>query len=70
MANDTIKINGKVKEVLNGTTFRVLLENGVLIIANPSGKMRMRHIQLLPGDNVEVELSPYDLTKGRIVRRN
>lgn len=70
MANDTIKINGLVKEVLNGTTFRVLLENGVLIIANPSGKMRMHHIQLLPGDKVEVELSPYDLTKGRIVKRN
>lgn len=70
MANDTIKVNGKVKEVLNGTTFRVQLENGVLIIANPSGKMRMHHIQLLPGDHVEVELSPYDLTKGRIVRRN
>jgi translation initiation factor IF-1 len=69
MGNDTIKINGVIKEVLNGTTFRVLLQNGILIIANPSGKMRIHHIQLLPGDNVELELSPYDLTKGRITKR-
>jgi translation initiation factor IF-1 len=70
MANDTIKVNGVIKEILNGNTYRVLLENKVLIIANPSGKIRMHHIQLLPGDQVEVELSPYDLTRGRIVKRN
>lgn len=69
MANDAIKINGKVTEVLNANSFKVLLENGVTIMASVSGKMRQHKIQILRGDNVQVELSPYDLTRGRITYR-
>jgi len=66
---DKIKINGVVSEVLPNTQFRVLLENGVEIAAYLSGKMRVNHIRILEGDKVDVELSPYDLTKGRITYR-
>ncbi len=69
MADDKIKINGKVKDVNSNGSFNVVLENGVEILAHVSGKMRMNRIQILPGDNVDVELSPYDLTRGRITYR-
>ena len=67
MANqkEVIKLNGMVKEALPNTQFRVELENGHIIIAHMSGKMRKNYIRLVPGDKVEVELTPYDLTKGR-----
>ena len=61
-----IKLAGKVVEALPNTQFRVELENGHIIIAHMSGKMRKNFIRLVPGDKVEVELTPYDLTKGRI----
>ncbi|MFV0485297.1 MAG: translation initiation factor IF-1 [Candidatus Saccharimonadales bacterium] len=63
---EVIKLTGKVVEALPGTQFRVSLENGHIIIAHMSGKMRKNFIRLVPGDKVEVELTPYDLTKGRI----
>jgi translation initiation factor IF-1 len=63
---EVIKLVGKVVEALPNTQFRVELENGHIIIAHMSGKMRKNFIRLVPGDKVEVELTPYDLTKGRI----
>jgi len=63
---EVIKLVGKVVEALPNTQFRVSLENGHTIIAHVSGKMRKHYIRLVPGDTVEVELTPYDLTKGRI----
>ncbi|MFZ1812744.1 MAG: translation initiation factor IF-1 [Candidatus Saccharimonadales bacterium] len=63
---EVIKLVGKVVEALPNTQFRVELENGHTIIAHVSGKMRKHYIRLVPGDTVEVELTPYDLTKGRI----
>lgn len=63
---EVIKLNGKVVEALPNAQFRVELENGHMIIAHVSGKMRKHYIRLVPGDKVEVELTPYDLTKGRI----
>ncbi|MCL2444492.1 translation initiation factor IF-1 [Candidatus Saccharibacteria bacterium] len=68
MANqkEVIKLTGKVTEQLPSMQFRVELENGHTIIAHMSGKMRKHYIRLVPGDRVEVELTPYDLTKGRI----
>ncbi|OQX71171.1 MAG: translation initiation factor IF-1 [Candidatus Cloacimonas sp. 4484_275] len=64
-----IEVEGIVKEALPNTTFKVELENGHEILAHSSGKMRMHYIRILPGDKVKVELSPYDLTRGRIVYR-
>ena len=64
-----IEQDGTIKEALSNAMFRVELENGVQIIAHISGKMRMHYIKILPGDKVKVEMSPYDLTKGRIVFR-
>jgi translation initiation factor IF-1 len=64
-----IKVDGVVSEVLPNTTFRVRLENGHEILAHISGKMRMHYIKILQGDRVTVELSPYDLAKGRITYR-
>jgi translation initiation factor IF-1 len=61
-----IKQDGIILEALSNAMFRVELENGVQIIAHISGKMRMHYIKILPGDKVSVEMSPYDLTKGRI----
>ena len=61
-----IEQDGTIKEALSNAMFRVELENGVQIIAHISGKMRMHYIKILPGDKVKVEMSPYDLTKGRI----
>ena len=69
MTKETIRVDGEVKEVLPNTMFRVVLENGHEILAHISGKMRMHFIRILPGDTVTVEMSPYDLTKGRIVYR-
>jgi translation initiation factor IF-1 len=69
MSNENIKLKGVVKEVIQSCLYKVELENKVLITGILSGKMRLHRIQILPGDNVEVELSPYDLTKGRIVYR-
>ncbi|MFO7820925.1 MAG: translation initiation factor IF-1 [Lentisphaeria bacterium] len=69
MANEAIRVEGEVKEVLPNTMFRVELENGHEILAHISGKMRMHFIRILPGDKVTVEMSPYDLEKGRIVYR-
>ncbi len=63
---EVIKLAGKIVESLPNTQFRVELENGHNIIAHMSGKMRKNFIRLVPGDRVEVELTPYDLTKGRI----
>ena len=63
---EVIKLTGIVVEALPNTQFRVELENGHIIIAHMSGKMRKNYIRLVPGDKVEVELTPYDLTKGRI----
>ncbi|MBO7720021.1 translation initiation factor IF-1 [Candidatus Saccharibacteria bacterium] len=63
---EVIELTGKVVEALPNTQFRVELENGHIIIAHMSGKMRKNYIRLVPGDKVKVELTPYDLTKGRI----
>ena len=63
---EVIKLGGTVVDALPNTEFRVELENGHIIIAHMSGKMRKNFIRLVPGDKVEVELTPYDLTKGRI----
>ena len=64
--DDCIEFDGEVVDTLPNTTFRVKLENGHVVIAHISGKMRMNYIKILPGDRVKVEMSPYDLTKGRI----
>ncbi len=66
---DTIQLDGKVEELLPGMTFRVLLQNGVRVTAYLCGKMRVKNIRVLVGDVVTVEMSPYDLTKARIVYR-
>ena len=66
---ETIECEGKVIEVLPGTQFKVELENKHTVIAHVSGKIRMHYIKILPGDTVLVELSPYDLTRGRITYR-
>ena len=66
---EAIKVSGKVTETLPNAMFRVELENGHQILAHLSGKMRMHFIKILPGDTVTVELSPYDLPKGRITYR-
>ena len=67
--DDTIEIEGKVQEVLPGGKFKVELENGHIVEAHVSGKIRMNYIRILPGDRVTVEISPYDLTRGRITFR-
>ncbi len=69
MAGDAIQMMGTVKEVLPNTTFRVELENGHEVLAYVSGKMRKHYIRILHGDRVSVDLSPYDLTRGRITYR-
>jgi translation initiation factor IF-1 len=66
---DLIQTEGSVVEALPNATFRVELDNGFRVLAHLSGKMRMHYIKILPGDRVLVELSPYDLTRGRIVYR-
>ena len=69
MAKDVIKVDGIVKELLPNTTFKVELENGHIVTAHISGKMRKNYIRILTGDKVRVEVTPYDLTKGRITYR-
>ena len=69
MDKEKIVFQGEVTEVLPNATFRVSLENGQEILAHVSGKIRLNYIKILPGDKVTVELSPYDLSKGRITRR-
>jgi len=68
-SKDFIEVKGEVLELMPATTFKVMLENGHEILAHLSGKMRMNRIRLLPGDKVKVQISPYDLTKGRITFR-
>ena len=67
---DVIEIEGKVTEKLPGTKFRVQLEKGHEVIAHLSGKLRTNYIRILPGDKVTLEMSPYDLSQGRIIWRN
>lgn len=67
---DVIEVEGKVLEKLPNAMFQVQLENGHTILAHISGKLRMHYIRILPGDKVTVEMSPYDLTKGRITWRD
>ena len=64
-----IEVDGEIRETLPNAMFKVVLDNGHEIIAHVSGKMRMHYIKILPGDTVKLELSPYDLTKGRITYR-
>ncbi len=66
---DAIEVEGKIIETLPNAMFRVELENGHVVLAHISGKMRMHYIKILPGDKVTVELSPYDLSRGRITYR-
>ena len=66
---ELIKMEGVIVESLPSTTFKVRLENGHEVLAHISGRMRVNYIRLLPGDKVFLEMSPYDLTKGRIVQR-
>ena len=66
---DLIQQDGTIEEALSNAMFRVRLENDHLIVATISGKMRMHYIRILPGDKVAVEMSPYDLTRGRITYR-
>ncbi len=67
---DLIEVDGTVKDALPNARFKVQLENGHEVLAHVSGKMRMHFIRILPGDKVKVQLSPYDLTKGRITYRD
>ena len=67
---DVIEVEGTVVEKLPNAMFRVELENGHVVLAHISGKLRMNFIRILPGDKVTLELSPYDLTKGRIIWRD
>jgi translation initiation factor IF-1 len=69
LAKDVIETEGVVIEALPNTMFRVELQNKHVILAHISGKLRMHYIRILPGDKVKIEMSPYDLTKGRIVWR-
>ena len=68
--SDVIEITGKVLEKLPNAMFQVELENGHQVLAHISGKLRMNYIRILPGDKVTIELSPYDLSKGRILWRD
>ena len=66
---ELVKLEGTIEEVLPSTTFRVKLDNGHSVLSHISGRMRVNYIRLVPGDRVLVEMSPYDLTKGRITQR-
>ena len=66
---DVLQMQGEILESLPNATFRVKLENGHIVLGHISGKMRMHYIRILPGEKVTVEMTPYDLTKGRIVFR-
>lgn len=69
MKEEAIEVEGTILEALPNARFKVELENGHRVLAHVSGKMRMYYIRILPGDKVKLELSPYDLTKGRIIYR-
>ena len=69
MGKDTIEMNGVIRECFPNTTFKVVCDNGHELLAYLAGKMRRNYIKVLPGDRVIVEISPYDLTKGRITKR-
>jgi translation initiation factor IF-1 len=69
MTKEIVKLKGRILELLPSTMFKVELENGHVVLAHISGKMRIHFIKLMPGDKVEIEMSPYDLTKGRIIQR-
>ena len=66
---DTLEVNGIIEETLPNATFRVRLENEHEVLAHISGRMRVHYIRLLPGDKVIIEMTPYDLSKGRIIKR-
>ncbi|MBI4599670.1 translation initiation factor IF-1 [Candidatus Uhrbacteria bacterium] len=66
---DVLEVDGVVKELLPATTFRITLDNGHEVLGHLSGKMRMNRIRIIPGDRVKLEMTPYDLTKGRVVYR-
>ena len=68
--DDVIRVEGIIKEALPNAMFKVEIEGGHIILGHISGKIRMNYIRLIPGDSVVMELSPYDVTKGRIVLRN
>lgn len=68
--DDVIEVQATVVEILPNAMFKVQLDNGVVILAHVSGKIRMNYIRILPGDKVTVEISPYDLTRGRITFRH
>ncbi|MBL7058271.1 translation initiation factor IF-1 [Patescibacteria group bacterium] len=68
-SKDFIEVKGEVIELLPAATFKILTENDNIVLAHLSGKMRMNRIRILPGDKVKLEISPYDLTKGRITYR-
>ena len=68
-SKDFLELDGEITELLPSTNFKVKLENGQEILAHLSGKMRMYRIKILPGDKVKVQITPYDLTKGRIIYR-
>ena len=70
MAKDVIEVEGLVVENLPNAMFKVELENGHIVLAHISGKLRMNYIKILPGDTVTIEMSPYDLSKGRIIWRD
>ena len=68
--SDMIEVEGTVVEVLPNTMFKVSLQNNHVVLAHISGKLRMNNIRILPGDRVTIEMSPYDLSKGRIIWRS
>lgn len=68
-SKDVIEFRGVIEEALPGAQFRVKLENGHVVMGHIAGKLRMNRIRLMPGDEVKIQLTPYDLTKGRIVYR-
>ena len=68
--DDVIQMQGEIVDNLPNATFRVKLENGHMVLGHISGKMRMNYIRILPGDKVTIEMSPYDLSKGRIIWRD
>ncbi len=70
MSQDKITMKGTIAEIITGGNYKVKLENDMIITAQTSGKMRVNKISILPGDVVDVELTPYDLTKGRITYRH
>ena len=67
--DDVLELDGKVVEAMPNATFKVELENGHVVVAHLAGKLRINFIRILPGDKVKLEMSPYDLTKGRITWR-